>query len=283
MIPKKIYTYWHERDKDPEFVKRCWKTFTKYDSDIELVILDKNTLKIWKPKNFDSLKHWHQADWIRLYYLEKYGGIWLDASIVVLKSLRSWVDFRSNKLQGFGYYNANLDNLIFENWAIVSPKSHPFIIEWKNNFKEAIEMGFEEWGNQNENRICPANKKVDVPFYFSGEYLTMHRCFIKTVLNRGYKELSLKSAWTGKKAPLKVGSDPLHFFGHMYKEEKYAPIVKYTNIDRKFLRFISSIGLYNTNSVLYKHLVYKKPYLPVYIILGFILLVLFIFYLKKTN
>ena len=277
MIPKKIYTYWHDRDKAPEFVKKCWKTFTKYDSDIELVILDKNTLKISKPKNFDSLKHCHQADWIRLYYLEKYGGIWLDASIVVLKSLRSWIDFRSNKLQGFGYYNSAIDNLIFENWAIVSPKSHPFIIEWKNNFKEAIEMGFEEWGNQNENRICPANKKVDVIFSFwFGEYFTMHRCFIKTVLNRGYKELSLKNAWSGKKAPLKTIRNPSHFLGQMYMEEKYAPIIKYPNIDRKFLRFISSIGLYNTNSILFKHLGYNYPFLYIYILVFIIVLFLII-------
>ena len=65
--------------------------------------------------NFASLTPQRQSDWIRLYVLHKYGGIWIDSSTILTDSFK-WLHNKNST--AFGYYikkfttNQNYRNMI---------------------------------------------------------------------------------------------------------------------------------------------------------------------------
>jgi mannosyltransferase OCH1-like enzyme len=87
-IPNILWSYWDNIDTIPKNISNMInkrKEKLKYWNHI---ILSSDTLYKFIniddiPKNFDTLISAHKADWIRLYLLNKYGGIWIDASIIV--------------------------------------------------------------------------------------------------------------------------------------------------------------------------------------------------------
>lgn len=89
-----------------------------------------------------------RSDIIRLLLLKKYGGIWLDASTVVIRPVKYIFlygtnrDFRAfynpeHTLKGHNYP-------VIETWAIASPPNHPLITEWLEGFNEITDCTKEE-------------------------------------------------------------------------------------------------------------------------------------------
>lgn len=92
----KIWIYWHQGiDNAPEIVKKCVESIKKYESDKEIHILSFDTISDYVdiPGHYYDLvrsgkmKIAHFSDILRLYLLEKYGGIWIDSTIYLTDSL----------------------------------------------------------------------------------------------------------------------------------------------------------------------------------------------------
>ncbi len=91
MIPKTLHFCWFSTDKYPPQIQRCIRSWHKYLPDYEIVLWDTKRFP------FDSvpfvqrcieLKKWaFAADYIRLYAVYTYGGIYLDSDVEVLQSL----------------------------------------------------------------------------------------------------------------------------------------------------------------------------------------------------
>lgn len=89
-IPKLIHFCWLSQDPYPELVQRCLKSWKEKLPDYEI--------RLWDRENFDvssvpwveqacKMKKWaFAADYIRLYALYNFGGIYLDSDVEVLKS-----------------------------------------------------------------------------------------------------------------------------------------------------------------------------------------------------
>lgn len=164
-IPKHYYTYWHSLTP-PDLVQLCFDRFEELNPGWTGHILNERDLaKIPHPKNFDKINTpAHRADWVRCYTLAKHGGVWLDSSIIMLKPLESWVDMDFNGLQGFWIGDA------FENWAFAVPQNCPFMSAWRDEFQNAIEVGFDTYATMP--RVQPLAKlQKGLP------YLTMHLCW----------------------------------------------------------------------------------------------------------
>jgi hypothetical protein len=84
-IPKIIWTYWDNPDLPP-IVQLCTDSWKKYHPEFKVVVLTSKTVNLYLGFDIgnvawlDSLSH--KADVIRLHILEKYGGIWSDATIL---------------------------------------------------------------------------------------------------------------------------------------------------------------------------------------------------------
>ena len=90
MIPKIIHLCWLSSDPFPENIQRCIDSWKMYLPDYEIWLWDTKRFDInstvWTRQAFESKKYAFAADYIRLYALYNYGGIYLDSDVMVYKS-----------------------------------------------------------------------------------------------------------------------------------------------------------------------------------------------------
>ena len=90
MIPKIIHYCWLSNDAYPENLIKCMNTWKEKLPDYEFVLwnfknFDKSSSQ-WVRQAFDNKKYAFASDYIRLYAIYNYGGIYMDMDIEVLKS-----------------------------------------------------------------------------------------------------------------------------------------------------------------------------------------------------
>ncbi|MDR1896540.1 MAG: glycosyl transferase [Prevotellaceae bacterium] len=90
MIPKIIHFCWLSDDTYPSKIEKCINSWKKFMPDYELIKWDKNKFplenNIWVRQAYETKKYAFAADYIRLYALYHYGGIYLDSDVEVLRS-----------------------------------------------------------------------------------------------------------------------------------------------------------------------------------------------------
>lgn len=93
MIPKIIHYCWLSGDPFPEDIKKCIQSWKEILPDYEFWLWDTNRFDIestpWTKQAFETKKYAFAADYIRLYALYNYGGIYLDSDILVYKSFNN--------------------------------------------------------------------------------------------------------------------------------------------------------------------------------------------------
>ena len=99
MIPKIIHYCWFGRGEMPELVKNCIASWHKYMPDWEY--------KLWNEDNFDvnqiiytkeayeAKKYAFVSDYVRLYALNKEGGVYFDVDFEVYKSFDDLLKFKA--------------------------------------------------------------------------------------------------------------------------------------------------------------------------------------------
>lgn len=91
MIPKIIHYCWLSKDPYPAQIKRCIASWKKVIPDYEFILWDwekcqsEGLINTWVKEAFESKKYAFAADYIRLYAVYKYGGIYLDTDVEVIK------------------------------------------------------------------------------------------------------------------------------------------------------------------------------------------------------
>ena len=95
MIPKIIHFCWLSKDPYPEKIQLCLDSWEKKLSDYTIIKWDLNKcneegiLNTWVKESYETKKYAFAADYIRLYAVYKYGGIYLDSDVEVIKSFNS--------------------------------------------------------------------------------------------------------------------------------------------------------------------------------------------------
>lgn len=89
-IPKIIHCCWLSGDPYPELVRKCMESWHNFLPDYEIVVWDSEKIKeissTWMDSAIQEKKWAFAADYIRIYALYNYGGIYLDCDVEVLKS-----------------------------------------------------------------------------------------------------------------------------------------------------------------------------------------------------
>lgn len=96
MIPKKIHYCWLSDDPVPEELKDYMKSWKEKFPDYEFILwnferFDKAS-SLWVRQAFENKKYAFAADFIRLYAVYNYGGIYMDMDIEVLKNFDKLLD-----------------------------------------------------------------------------------------------------------------------------------------------------------------------------------------------
>lgn len=90
---KKPYLFWYWEGKEKKYINLCFETVKKNCSkSFDIIKLNDITIHEWLPdlkkyeKNFEKLMIAQKVDIYRIMLLEKYGGLYIDADILVLKN-----------------------------------------------------------------------------------------------------------------------------------------------------------------------------------------------------
>lgn len=189
-IPKIIWSYWDSVTTIPETVSDIInnKKQILYDWDQKLLTEENINNYIHKdeyPDNYNGLAHCHKADWIRLYLLNKYGGVWLDASIIINSRDRFNAIYDASiekKSQVTAYYLGDVPLDFIENWYIMAPKNSYIINKWYREFTLAIEIGFTNYKNE----LIQNGIRVSQIYLYGPDdtYLTMHAAMQKLIQSK---------------------------------------------------------------------------------------------------
>lgn len=96
MIPKILHLCWLSGDPYPPKIQKCLDSWKKHLPDYEIMLWDLNRFdlnsSVWVKQAFNAKKYAFAADYIRMYALYHYGGIYLDSDVEILKSFDDFLD-----------------------------------------------------------------------------------------------------------------------------------------------------------------------------------------------
>jgi len=191
---KIIWMYWETLPgkKKPGYIDLCINS-VKFNCGkcFEVIVLDNEKIYDYLPEikdiDFSRLELPQKVDYYRYSLLEKYGGVWLDADILVIKCICPFY----NKLKTHDYvgFGCGYDRDICEktlygyskplNWFMISKKETPFIKCVKNKAY---------------NKIIESNtKNRKLPYHSIG----------KVILQECYDELNKDKKWDYAHIPSK--------------------------------------------------------------------------------
>lgn len=179
-FPKIVWTYWDSNM--PDSVTTLINQWKYLNPTWTINVLSNDTLSLYiksseLPDGFYEGKEspQHSSDMVRVILLHKYGGVWIDGSTIMMKSL-DWVlkEFNKTNIHYLGYYMPSFttikDKPIIENWFIASKPKTRFIGLIKNEMMKAFGRRVEYIENIIE------EQKVDLQNIPKGliKYLWMH-------------------------------------------------------------------------------------------------------------
>jgi hypothetical protein len=194
-VPKIIWTYWNE-DTLPEFIERCINTWRDKNPDYTVnIVTNENLWTFVGTEEANSIKNWkynnspqRMSDLVRLSVLSKYGGIWLDASIICYESLE-WARTETKPLvYSIPELSTDTDPLI-ESWFIVCKPGDPFVTRWNKEFRRT-----DEYENIDDyvKDVNVSMKGIDFP-----DYLLVYVCAKKVYMDLGSDSVKILNASEG--------------------------------------------------------------------------------------
>jgi len=134
---KTIFILWFQGiEHAPDLVKRCVDSWKKHNSNWNIIFIDNANIKDYICVN-DYIdvenKHielCHLSDIIRGLLLQKYGGVWADATTFCNKPLDDWLPFHMN--EGFFVFEKPCPERIISNWFIYAEKDSYIMNTWSD-------------------------------------------------------------------------------------------------------------------------------------------------------
>lgn len=96
MIPKKIHYCWFGRGEKPKLAKKCIASWKKYLPDYEFIEWNEDNFDInccqYVKEAYENRKYAFVTDFVRLYAMYNFGGIYMDTDVEVTRSLDEFLD-----------------------------------------------------------------------------------------------------------------------------------------------------------------------------------------------
>lgn len=137
-IQKKIHYCWFGRSSYPDLVKKCIDSWKVNLPDWEIILWNEDNSPIneqhpYLLKAINEKKFAFASDYMRCLALYKYGGVYFDTDMEIIKSLDDLLDY-----QAF-IAPENVDNDVYNVAVFGSEKNNPFcidMIDYLNGLKE---------------------------------------------------------------------------------------------------------------------------------------------------
>lgn len=257
-----IWCYWSQGEHNmPELEKLCLKSWRKHISkEFKINICNKNMfLEIQDEINenlFNQLTFQQQSDYVRLFLLYHFGGIYIDLRCILTDDFK-WATDKFEKGYNIVSFKVNYpfmpkNDMLMENWFIAVKNKNNYIIKtWKEVFLELLYQIYNNNLDYNKSHIWSKTNKSYI-FPSSRYYLTQHIAHLYNIENNyKYKEEFKSSAYLYN-ANTTALIDPfmnvnkyinILLFGIGYNND--FPLIKITRHDKKYIKYYCSINLKN--------------------------------------
>ena len=134
VIPKTLFMYWHQGwDNAPYMVRRCCETWIKHNPNWNIHMMDAENIeeKIIVPSVAKKLRLPLPAlsDVLRICLLQKWGGVWVDATLWCVKPLDDWLESVRNPSRFFAYHKPAPDRPV-ASWFLVAGRDCRIVDMW---------------------------------------------------------------------------------------------------------------------------------------------------------
>ena len=134
---KQLFIYWDQGfENSPKLVQKCLLTWKKHNPTWNIIELDNTNLSQYidlKPELHENI-HITKAsmsDIIRICLLEKYGGLWVDATTYCVKPLDDWLpQYITSGFFAFSKYEPE-HNMLISSWFLYGDKDNYIIKKQK--------------------------------------------------------------------------------------------------------------------------------------------------------
>lgn len=121
-IPRIIHYCWFGPNPIPELEKKCIQSWQEQLHDYEIVFWNESTFDVksveYVRQAYDCGKYAFVSDYVRIYALYRFGGIYLDTDVEVLRSLDKFLEnevfigFENRTMVGTGIIGAEKNNIM---------------------------------------------------------------------------------------------------------------------------------------------------------------------------
>ena len=137
MIPKVIHYCWFGRKKIPDIAEKCLESWGKYLPEYEIILWNEDNFDItsnrFVKEVYEAGKYAFVADYLRLYVLSCFGGIYMDTDVEVVKNIdqflyyKAFSGFENSGFMGTGIIGAEKNSLWIAE-CLAYYKKRPFIL-----------------------------------------------------------------------------------------------------------------------------------------------------------
>jgi len=172
-IPATIWTYWNS-DDIPEVVQKCINSWTKHNPTYTVTIVTPKNIMDYLDIDVSDISFndsaARESDIVRLLILEKYGGVWSDATIFITEpypfSLESEYSFIGYYLDGF---TSKKEYPVLESWFFATVPHGEFIAKWRRAF-----FKLEDYDSVKDAIESVKKEGIDTQNILNPEYLYIH-------------------------------------------------------------------------------------------------------------
>jgi hypothetical protein len=144
-VPKRIFFYWDNGINDaPSLVVNCFDSWKNKNPDWELVFLDDKNLGNWLTDESllsgVEMPIQKRSNLIRLELLNRYGGVWTDATVFCLRPLDDWLP----NLGPLGFLCRNLEprfDRFFSTYFLAAAPESLFLELWLQRYRDFLLTG----------------------------------------------------------------------------------------------------------------------------------------------
>lgn len=226
-----------EAEGDDPLVALAVESWRKLNPDYEIRMLNLDSFQKWLspedlPRTFDRLQMAHKADAIRIAALAKYGGVWIDASAMMLRPLSAVLGqdrmrraFVATSRGDLTRHDKRVDWTYYvENAFLTAPVNDTLISQVKSCFLEAfseLAAAFTPRPLGSLGLFSREQLEEMEGLGIKDSYLTMHACFFKSL----DEDAGMKRFWDGPWSKRIEGSRGLFPHLYLYGEEAWDDVL----------------------------------------------------------
>jgi hypothetical protein len=172
-----LYTYWNS-DSPPQYIVDCLRTWRRHLPDYRVQLITPSNSKEFVDVDVASLP-WNdspqrESDIVRVSTLRRLGGVWMDASTILLARPAVFDAIERGQHQFVGYYIARRTTTpkfpVFESWFFATAPQGPFVTAWHKHF-----FGIAP-GQSVSTRVAQLAARVNVQRIGNLHYHLVHLC-----------------------------------------------------------------------------------------------------------